>query len=190
MRALLINPFYPIMEFAECLKKMGAGYGFHVLAPFPGTEVREQCTRYGIRILSNDWSRYHANRAVTETETVSKSMLDSIVEDWEHRYLEYLGDIDQRRKIGKATPEEIETLSRLEQTVCLYDLMMSRALETIEPLSPLPSVTDELKRLSELSSRTAGHPMDAVFETLRQAWENGHLISSRKNGGVQWKWAD
>ena len=34
------------MDFGEDLKKVGLSYGFHLLAPFPGTEVREQNDKY------------------------------------------------------------------------------------------------------------------------------------------------
>ena len=60
-------------EFGERLKSLGAMYGFHFLAPFPGTKVREESDSYGLKILSNDWKEYHANRAIVETESVSQA---------------------------------------------------------------------------------------------------------------------
>ena len=65
--------------FGETLKNMGLMYGFHLLAPFPGTAVREQHEDYGIRILSTDWSDYHANRAIVETPGVSQARLNELI---------------------------------------------------------------------------------------------------------------
>ncbi|MFZ5565198.1 MAG: B12-binding domain-containing radical SAM protein, partial [Thermodesulfobacteriota bacterium] len=48
-------------RFGEKIKAMGASYGFHLLAPFPGTEIRDRATELGIRILTDDWREYHAN---------------------------------------------------------------------------------------------------------------------------------
>ena len=89
------------MDFGERLKAVGLSYGFHLLAPFPGTAVREQSRAYGIRILTNDWSEYHANRAIVETPAVNRQMLDSIVGDWENEYNGYLEDIQHRAKQGR-----------------------------------------------------------------------------------------
>jgi len=44
------------MDFGEQLKELGLSYGFHLLAPFPGTEIRENSDQYGIKILTDDWS--------------------------------------------------------------------------------------------------------------------------------------
>ncbi len=52
------------MEFA---KNLCNSYGYHILAPFPGTEVREKAEQYGMRILTSDWDQYDANRSVCES---------------------------------------------------------------------------------------------------------------------------
>ncbi len=67
------------MKFGSRLKKLGLSFGFHLLAPFPGTEVRDNSEGYGIKILTNDWSQYHANRAIVETPSVNHHALDEIV---------------------------------------------------------------------------------------------------------------
>ena len=45
------------VSFADRLQQMGATFGFHLLAPFPGTEVRRHAGQYGLKILTDDWSR-------------------------------------------------------------------------------------------------------------------------------------
>ena len=65
------------------LKKMGVLYGFHLLAPFPGTEIRDKKDEYNIKILTDDWRMYHANKAIVETEHVTARILDEIADDWE-----------------------------------------------------------------------------------------------------------
>ena len=81
MRVLLINPLYPISETP--LPPLGLAYGFHILAPFPGTEVREQADGLGIRSLTDDWSQYHASRAVVETVNAGRQQLNAVVSDGE-----------------------------------------------------------------------------------------------------------
>jgi radical SAM superfamily enzyme YgiQ (UPF0313 family) len=116
-------------DFAANLQQEGLAYGFHILAPFPGTEVREKKDELGIRILTDDWSKYDANRAVVETATVNRRMLDAVVVDWENQYNQYLGHINKSIQKGTATEDEIRQLKNLENTVTLYDLMMKNHIE-------------------------------------------------------------
>jgi len=58
--------------FADRIAKLGAASGFHLLAPFPGTAVRDSNQDYDLTILSDDWSDYHANHAIVETAAVSR----------------------------------------------------------------------------------------------------------------------
>jgi radical SAM superfamily enzyme YgiQ (UPF0313 family) len=116
-------------DFAANLQQEGLAYGFHILAPFPGTEVREKKDELGIRILTDDWSKYDANRAVVETATVNRRMLDAVVVDWENQYNQYLGHINKSIQNGTATDDEIRQLKNLENTVTLYDLMMKNHIE-------------------------------------------------------------
>ena len=42
------------LAFGEKLKAMGVNHGFHILAPFPGTDIRESVEKYDLEILSDD----------------------------------------------------------------------------------------------------------------------------------------
>ena len=119
------------VAFAEQLKNMGVLHGYHLLAPFPGTDVRENSQNYDIRIMSNDWDDYHANKAIVRTSAVGRRALDSIVKDWQKNFDTWLDDIKQRRDNGEATEEEAWPLTNLEHIILIYDLMMKQVLETI-----------------------------------------------------------
>jgi anaerobic magnesium-protoporphyrin IX monomethyl ester cyclase len=60
------------LAFGERLKAMGVNHGFHILAPFPGTDVRDRIDDYDLQILSDDWRQYHANRAIIRTAGVAR----------------------------------------------------------------------------------------------------------------------
>ena len=55
------------ISFAQSLE---IAHGFHLLSPFPGTDVRERAAEFGLKILSDDWSLYDADHAITETESL------------------------------------------------------------------------------------------------------------------------
>ncbi len=183
------------VAFAGRLQQMGATFGFHLLAPFPGTEVRQQAARYGLKILTDDWRRYHANRAVVETETVSAAALDRIVIGWEKKFDEYLGHLARLREAGNAAAETVWPLTRLEHTVVIYDLMMSRAIEErgcwrngAGPVDPESAVRTLLARIPV--PKSANYGRDQVEKSVRFSVNEGNLVFSQGNGMVRWRWVD
>jgi radical SAM superfamily enzyme YgiQ (UPF0313 family) len=181
------------LAFGRQLQDLGLSFGFHLLAPFPGTEVRKESTELGIHILTNDWSQYHANRAIVETAAVSREMLDSIVIGWENDYLRLLADIQRRMQTGAATPEEAEQVTKLERIAVIYDLMMKSAIEregTWSEESPALTAAESLGVLSEKIKAALDSPPTRLAEILSAAWQQGHLRYTRANGKIQWQWID
>ena len=180
-------------DFGRRLKDMGVSSGFHVLAPFPGTEVRDEHNKLGIKILTNDWAQYHANRAIVETPTVTRKMLDKIVIEWKNDFDEWLGEVKRRMETGEATEDEASVLTNLELTVLIYDLMMDRVIEKRgfwhnngKPISG----PDALKILVDRVARSTKHRPEDIFSSLSSAIEHGHLTYEENLGQVRWKWVD
>ena len=181
------------MDFGEKMKRLGLAFGFHLLAPFPGTEIREQSDRYGIRILTDNWSQYHANRAIVETPEVDRRMLDEIVIDWENEYNQLLGDIKQRMQKNEASDEEALQVINLERIVLIYDLMMKNMVERrgFWPHDGRPARTaDSLKKLADRISRSFDATPEILYETLGHAREEGNLFYTDRNGKIRWQWKD
>ena len=181
------------VAFAEHLKSLGVLHGYHLLAPFPGTDVRENSQDYDIQIMSNDWNDYHANQAIVRTSTVNQQTLDGIVKDWQNHFDIWLDDIKQRRESGEATEEEAWPLTNLEHIVLIYDLMMKQVLETIGWISCKPSAPsgkDDLAHLAALVDGTIPHTREQIRKTLHFAKARGYLTSDQKGGDFRWKWID
>jgi anaerobic magnesium-protoporphyrin IX monomethyl ester cyclase len=181
------------MDFGEQLKKLGLSFGFHLLAPFPGTEVREQSDQYGIEILTNDWSQYHANRAIVQTPAVNRQMLDKIVIEWEDEYNQLLADIKKRMQRQDASEEEEQQVTNLERIVLVYDLMMKGAIEqngSWHHEGRPPSTGDSLKILSNrINPMIDAEPM-LLYATLDQVLKQGCLNYTEIDGNTQWHWVD
>jgi len=181
------------LEFGARLKDMGVSYGFHLLAPFPGTEVREKAEQLGLSILTNDWSQYHANRAIVETPTVTASRLDEIALAWQKDFDDLLEKIRQSRDRGEATEEEAWPLTNLENIVLVYDLMMENTIEnhgawTRENESV--SETDCLAALVRRVEKSSGRPRDLIARALIRAVQGGNLGYDLDGGRVRWRWVD
>nr|MCU0603272.1 radical SAM protein [Desulfobacterales bacterium] len=180
------------IAFGKRLEDKGLVYGFHLLAPFPGTEVRDRCRDLGLRILTDDWSRYHANRAVTETDTVTRQMLDAVAVEWEDRFNRYLGDIKERMQKGAAGADEAHQLTNLERIVLVYDLMMKTAIERAGtwPDREEASAGGHLDVLARRVDAATQHGRERIRDALEAAARQGNLECERVQGMIRWKWRD
>jgi anaerobic magnesium-protoporphyrin IX monomethyl ester cyclase len=174
--------------FARRLEAEGLIYGYHLLAPFPGTRVRERSREYGLRVLTDDWRVYHANRAVTETATVGRDALDRIARDWEERFIRYLGEIRERMGRGAATDEEAYQLTNLERIVLVYDLMMARTIERVGAWRGTRegALAELVRRVQQEVPAQAATAADA----LATAAGRGDLVCAESGGVVRWRWQD
>jgi len=178
---------------AAKLQQEGLAYGFHILAPFPGTEVREKNDALGIRILSDDWSKYDANRAVVETVSVNRRALNAVVVDWENKYNQYLAHISKRIQNGSATADETRQLKGLENAVMLYELMMKSIIEEKGSLSLSDNGAKMnpdigLEVLMDRITRSSDMDPNKLKVTLQQVVENGNLKLNHKDGTLRWEW--
>ncbi len=179
------------ITFAEQLKNLGVLHGYHLLAPFPGTEVRENQHQYDLQIMSHDWDDYHANRAIVQTSAIAQQRLDGIVKDWQDHFDSWLDDIKKRRDNGTASQEETWPLTNLEHIILIYDLMMKSVIENMEPV-PHDANTDEFA-LDYLVAQIDGqidHPKDQIHATLQHAIQKNYLTRLQEGGQVRWEWID
>ena len=181
------------LDFSRQLKEMGLSSGFHLLAPFPGTEIRENSRQLGLKILTDDWSQYHANRAITETPTVKKKMLDEIVRQWEDEYHAFLEDIRNRMNRGESTGAESWQLINLERIVLIYELMMAGIIKKCGTWPATDSRVSERVLLQKLVDRAREFKQcdeKKLHDTLRYSLEQGNLRYDQNNGQVCWQWVD
>jgi len=181
------------MDFGEQLKKLGLSYGFHLLAPFPGTEIRTNSDQYGIKILTDDWSQYHANRAIVETSEVDRQSLDDIVISWEDEYTLLLGDIKARMLKNMASARESEQVNNLERVVLVYDLMMKNVIEqkgTWRHNGQSLSTRANLNVLGERISSAVDATPQLIRDTLDHAQRHGDLRYRSDSDLIEWHWVD
>ncbi len=72
-----------LRETGEFAASLGSLYGYHFLAPFPGTTVREEVEKYDLEILTDDWTRYDANSAIVRTSPLSPEEMNRFVAEFE-----------------------------------------------------------------------------------------------------------
>ena len=155
------------MDFAQEIQTF---YGFHVLAPFPGSEVREEADKYGIEILTNDWAKYDANRAVTRTKGAGPEDINAVL----HKYFQGL-------KQPPPDPAKPRGKSPLAWT-----LMQSDIIESLGPVSPKGDpIEDLVQRLADIIL----HSREQISRGIRDWYGRGLLKYDLKDGRVTWRWA-
>lgn len=75
-------------------------YGYHILTPFPGSEVREKAHEYGIRILNNKWDLYDAKHGVSETVGIKAAEVERITAGYREKINNYVRGIERRLSRG------------------------------------------------------------------------------------------
>lgn len=103
------------MEFARSLSP---NYGFHILSPFPGTEVRDKAAEYGMRVLTDDWDKYDANQSVAECVSISSQEVDRIVNEFNTAITNLIKSIIKRYENGEKVSDK--------------DMLMIRGLRALD----------------------------------------------------------
>ncbi|MHA1711577.1 MAG: B12-binding domain-containing radical SAM protein [Candidatus Freyarchaeota archaeon] len=175
------------MRFAE---ELGPFYGFHLLAPFPGSEVRERADELGIVILTDDWSRYDANRAVTRTHAVSAEYLNKVVREFTRGVMRELSEKFKKADQGLLSPEEVKSLNvrrrqRLAWHLLKWDLIEEYGRIPYDGVDPVQRLTERLYEV-----RLEGKfPWDFVVSTVKYYMDKGILGYRVEDGVTIWSWA-
>ena len=140
------------MDFA---KELSPNYGYHILAPFPGTEVRDKKEEYGMRILTSDWDQYDANRSVADTGAISHQQIDSIVNEFNDGIVRYVKDIQKKLDNGESLSEDERTLyQNIRSFEITRDIIMNRIIEQFIEITNAAPDTAVIELLEKHISRS------------------------------------
>lgn len=169
-----------ILESMEFAQELGVHYGFHVLAPFPGTDVRENAEEFGIEILTSDWSKYDANRPVTRTAGASPQDITDAL----HKYYKGL-------RIIPDGPSDTD-LDRAEMAKSQRRSPLAWALvngDVIENLGGVNCNGDPAEDLANRIAELIPYPIEQIRENIRSWVGHGLLKYESQTDQLLWRWA-
>jgi len=178
-----------LQETVNFARELDTYYGFHLLAPFPGTEVRERAKEYGLRILTDDWLRYNANEPVTETEGVSAADLNEIDRKYKEEldwYIRYLEEAGRGGKLDAKEQEEWEKAKGRRHAEITLRLLQG---DIIENLAGMETKGDVVEELVARVSKEVNYPPDCVGERIKGMIKEGILKHQLQAGRVTWRWS-
>ncbi len=173
------------VDFARELdEKYGAKYGFHILSPLPGTELYDHPEEYGLRILSRDWSKYDANRPITETAEMSPEKVLEMAAEYDQAISYALDDIERRAAEGD--PECKELMRNKLSTEFVWQLLKE---DIVERLGRMKNGTDPVRQLAQKVSRKMDIPLQFAEQETGRLVQAGLLQHRPAEGGLIWQWS-
>lgn len=175
-------------EFSRRINAMGTTTGIHLLAPFPGTLVREQAEKYKLRILTDDWSQYTANTAIVETPDADRDSLEKDVKALHDLVVQQFDHIRNRVEEGVATEEEVNRYQDLDRLGIYYELMMQ---DLIDRSYAINRVTDAASVLQEMVDRVAeqlSYPAERIRAVLSYGLAQKFFGYATEEDSVRWFW--
>src|SRR5262245_5174547 len=174
------------VAFAESLREeFGALYGFHILAPFPGTEVRDRAADYGLEILTSDWTRYDANHVVTRTPGASPEAIRAVADEYDATIERYRAYQDHLHAAGKLDGYERKTYLRRRRQELLWKLLLDDVVESLPPFGG-----DAVAELAEAVAGATGAKPEFAAAEVDRLLELGALARQEGAGGVRFAWAE
>ncbi len=180
-----------LKETGEFARSLDIVYGYHFLAPFPGTTVREQVDEYDLEILTHDWSLYDANRPVVQTAGLSAQDTESFVDEYDQINEAIWDRMEKEYQDGVASPEDgLRVLGKYRMELS-FRLLSEDILEEhcSFPLSDIDSDPRPLEEiLSERVEQVTGLDRELISNTLGQFIENGHIKHAKNKDHLLWYW--
>ncbi len=182
-------------ETISFARSLGIPYGFHLLSPFPGTRIREKAAEYGIKILTDDWSLYDADHAVTETESLRASEVENFAKSFFQNLGTEIENMKRETLAGTyAGPYREEMEKRLEVELA-WKILSGDLVEEQGEISPFrewPSGENgnPLRVLSRRISTATFFPFQFVESKLRKLAERRLLICEKISESYRWRWRE
>jgi len=168
-------------------KELDIEHGYHFLAPFPGTTVRDNLNAYDLEILTDNWTRYDANTPIVKTSHLDPDIMTSFVAGAYNDVFERWEDSKKRYAEGNGTPEENLAVESEQRLKLIFDILSH---DLIKDVGNFHSAGQN--PAMELSVRIADRidmDPDFICRYIRLWHEKNYLAYSRDNGMDRWVWA-
>jgi anaerobic magnesium-protoporphyrin IX monomethyl ester cyclase len=182
-----------LAQTEEFAKSLGILYGYHFLAPFPGTTIREKIDKYDLQIMTDDWTKYDANDAIVRTEALSQEEMREFVacydkeidDDWQRQLRGY--------KTGKNTELQdlqVEGHGRMHLS---YQILKNDLIEKngfIESAVFQGSAEKSLQELCDRITTDTNTDSSIVKKTVSDYARRGYLKTINRNSDCIWIWSE
>lgn len=176
-----------VRETLEFARKLCKSYGFHILSPFPGTEVRDMAEKYGLRILNSDWDNYDANRSVCECKHLPHKEVDAIVNKFNDGINRMILDTLRKYQQGETLSPDNKMMAQNIITIDFnYKLINAELVELYDSKN---ANGGGLSHFIDYVANSSGLHRDLVSAEIDRLFKLGCLKNDGSNGAVQISWS-
>jgi len=176
-------------EFARSLDIL---FGYHYLAPFPGTTLCEKVGNYDLEILTRDWSKYDANDAIVRTENLTPQDIRDFVAIYDREMNGKWQEVVSHYKTGRNTPYDnmrVEGHYRMNITFAILKEDLIEKLGFIESSLLNGGADTAHKILSEKMKQAISGDSRLIENTISDFISRGYLKKTETDKGCVWQWA-
>ncbi len=177
-----------LRETQDFASSLGAMYGYHYLAPFPGTTVREEVDQYDLEILTDDWSRYDANSAIVRTSRISPEEMTRFVSDFENEINEAWEKQIRGYWEKTNTPEEDMHVEGFLRTQFVYQLLSGDLIERYGLLEGRHSDDSSFEEICNRLTGATQSDAGIVRRAMQRFVQAGYIKQRPQNEGRRWYW--
>ena len=181
-----------LLQTDQLARNLKVLYGYHYLAPFPGTSVRKKIKQYDLEILTDDWAKYDANDAIVRTSALEPADMRAFVACYDKKM-----DADWQKLLSSYemktnTPMEnlrVEGHWRMNLT---YQILKNDLIEKggfIEPALFYGSKENALRELCRRIIVNTNADSHIVNNTISDFAKRGYLKAVVSDGGCSWTWS-
>ncbi len=173
-------------RFAE---ELGIEYGYHFLAPFPGTTIKENMDQYDLELLTEDWSRFDANRAIVRTSHLSAEDIERFVnENYFFPIQTEEAEALKRCQAGGGTKIEKLLYIGRQKNEIVHQLFRKNVIENQGSFPISGGNGHSQKRLVDIISNALNKEKHIVEKIIHGIIESGYLKSRVNQETISWYW--
>lgn len=180
-----------LKDTAAFSKSLDMIFGYHFLAPFPGTTVREQIDQYDLEILTDDWAHYDANSAIVRTSALTPEAMNQFVAEFDQEIQEAWEKQVQGYHDNTNTPEDNLRVAGHFRMPLVYKILSEDLLEAcgafvMDSPNGGPETTFDL--LCRKMEEATGFDSQLIHKTLKHFWDAGYIKVKQEEHGFLWYW--
>ncbi|MGD0277734.1 MAG: radical SAM protein [Smithella sp.] len=176
-------------KFAKSTKAI---YGYHYLAPFPGTTIWEKIKDYDLEILTNNWDQYDANDAIVKTSSLQPQEMRKFGARYDAEMQDDWDKMFKRYKDGTGSTEDTMHIEGTWRMNLTYQILKDGIIEKcgfIEPASFQGTKESALQELCRKIINCTNADSHVVIDTVRDFAGRGYLRANISDKGCVWSWA-
>jgi len=167
-------------------------FGYHYLAPFPGTSLCEKVANYDLEILTRNWSKYDANDAIVQTSKLSPQDIRDFVTVYDREVNGNWNEVVGNFKTGRNTPYDdmrVEGHYRMNITFAILKGDLVEKLGFID--AELLNGTEDKVRmiLVDRMKQSISGNHQLIENTINDFISRGYIKAMETGKGFIWHWA-